>query len=181
MSNPLLNFTTFSNAAGQRENRNILPNNSNRSSQAESSGDLVNIAKTRDSNKAPLNQGTRLVSEITEELENGFIRKQQFERPDGRVFTRIEEFTVEANQTRREVTQENPSGSTTVLEDIFDRQSDGSFRLTQRFTNEVGETSVNISLNKAPPSADSILGRSPRTDAPPAYQLSRGNEVDLVT
>lgn len=124
---------------------------------------------------------TRLISEVTEQLENGFRRTQQFENSEGRQFTRIEEFTSQGDRATRNVVQQNASGSTTLLEDVFDRRDDGSFRLTQRFTNEIGETSVNIDPNASPRNADIVLGRAPRTDSPPANISLRGTELDLVT
>jgi len=131
---------------------------------------------------------TRLVAESITPLDNGFRKTQEFEQADGRTFTRTEEVVnqvgvngVLGERTSRLVTQENASGSVTSLEDVFDRQEDGSFRLTQRFTNELGETSVNIDPDATPPNADIILGRAPRTDTPPAYAPSRGLEIDLVT
>jgi hypothetical protein len=123
--------------------------------------------------------GTHLISETIEELQNGYRKTQKFEQADGRQFTKIEEFSVSDKQSRRTVTQQNASGSTSRLEDIFDRQEDGSFRLTQRFTNEIGETSVNIDPNATPPSTDFILGRTPSTNTPP-INPERGSEFNIV-
>ncbi|MEM8834129.1 MAG: hypothetical protein AAGB32_06285, partial [Pseudomonadota bacterium] len=70
---------------------------------------------------------------------------------------------------------------TTLSESIFDRQEDGSFRLTQRFTDENGETNTNIQFNVLPPDTDVALGNTPqisRTGNDP-FQILRGNEIDL--
>lgn len=123
---------------------------------------------------------TRLISEDTTKLENGFRRTQKFESGDGRQFTRIEEFTTSNDRSKRIVLQQNNSGSTTVLENIIDRQEDGSFRLTQRFTNENGETNTNIEFNVTPNNRDIILGRAPdpeqQNDKP--FQILRGTQFD---
>ena len=123
---------------------------------------------------------TRLVSEETEEILNGFRRLQEFESGDGRKFTRAEEFTTTSDRSRRIIVQQNNSGNTTVLENILDRQDDGSFRVTQRFTDETGESSTNIEFNVTPQNADILLGRTPapeqQNNSP--FQPVRGTEFD---
>lgn len=141
--------------------------------------DLVDISKSQIQSSAQ--PRTKLISETVEQLENGYRRKQEFERSDGKKFTRIEEFITEDNRSTRTVTQENASGSTTRNEDVYDRQNDGSFRLTQRYTDETGKTSVNITPGALPSSTDFILGRG-SNNAPPqnAQSLPRGGEFNVV-
>lgn len=128
----------------------------------------------------PLTSGTRLLSETIEDLQNGYRKTQKFEHADGRQFIKIEEVTSNEKQSRRTVVQQNASGSTHVLEDIFDRQADGTFRQTQRFTNEIGETSVNIDPNARPPNADFVLGRVPSNNDSSAFNPTRGNEINVI-
>ena len=119
----------------------------------------------------------------TAPINNGFRRTENFTNADGKPFTRIEEVTSTPNRTKRIVIQRNESGSTTQTESIIDRQEDGSFRLTQRFTNEVGETTTNIELNHIPQNADIILGRLPesiRESVNNPFQSLRGTQVDLT-
>ena len=125
----------------------------------------------------------RLVSESLEKIENGFRRTQEFQTKDGRSFSKIEEFTTTADRSRRTVIQQNSSGSTTVLEDVLDRQDDGSFRLTRRFTDETGQTSTDVQFNIAPLDADILLGREPEIDKAKEkpFQPLRGTELDLKT
>ena len=146
--------------------------------------DLVSLSNQQDRQN---NQFTRnpnqtfLVNERIENLENGFRRLQEFESLNGRQFTRIEEVITETDRSTRAVVQQNNSGSTTLSESIFDRQEDGSFRLTQRFTDENGETNTNIQFNVLPPDTDVALGNTPqinRTENDP-FQTLRGNELDV--
>lgn len=126
---------------------------------------------------------TQLVSEKTEKIENGFRRVQEFENKAGKKFTRIEEYTTTDERTKRIVIQQNNSGSTTIAENILDRQEDGYFRLTQRFTDEIGETSTNIEFDVTPNNAGIILGRAPTpeqsNDNP--FQQIRGTQFDVIT
>ncbi len=125
----------------------------------------------------------RLISETLEKIENGFRRTQEFQTKDGRPFSKIEEFVTTADRSKRIVIQQKSSGSTTVLQDILDRQDDGSFRLTRRFTDETGETSTDVQFNITPLDADVLLGREPEIekakDKP--FQPLRGTEFDLKT
>lgn len=141
--------------------------------------DSVNLSK--ESKAISLNQ-TRLISENIDKLDNGYRRTQKFENAQGKTFTRIEEFTNTNNQSRRTVVQQNASGSTSRLEDIFDRQQDGSFRLTQRYTNEVGDISVNIKPNAQPPNSNFILGKTASNNHSQTQPLSqsRGSEINLI-
>ncbi len=89
--------------------------------------------------------GTRLVSELSQDLaEGGYRRTRTYEREDGRTFTKIEEFALTDRGARKSVIQQNPSGSITRYEEILDRESGGNFRRTQRFQDGTGEISTNI-------------------------------------
>ncbi len=90
---------------------------------------------------------TRLVSETIETRPQGFRKTQTFERADGRTFTRIEDLAVTDKGARRSLLQQNVSGTITRLEDILERQDTGTFRRTQIFTDEGGETQVTIDPN----------------------------------
>ena len=119
----------------------------------------------------------------TSVIDNGFRRTDNFTTADGKSFTRIEEVTSTPNRTKRIVIQQNETGSTTQAENIIDRQEDGSFRLTQRFTNEIGETKTNIEFNYTPQNADIILGRLPESTGnnrtPNPFETLRGTQIDL--
>ncbi len=142
---------------------------------------LSNNAKNKgQQNRLGQNQ-TRLTSENIDKLENGFRRTQKFESANGQKFTRVEEFTTSENRSKRIILQQNNSGNTTVLENILDRQDDGTFRLTQRFTDESGETKTNIEFNITPDSKNIILGHAPdptQTKNEP-FQLTRGTQLDI--
>jgi len=126
-------------------------------------------------------KATRLVSENIQPLDNGFRRLQEYETSEGRHFTRTEEVTTENDRSKRTVIQQSTSGNTSVLENILDRQADGTFRLTQRYTDETGETSTNIKLQVTPDNVDIILGRPPapeQDDSP--FKISRGTQFDVT-
>lgn len=141
--------------------------------------DIVSISENK--NNIPSQNKGGLVSEKTTELENGFRRTQEFETPQGKKFTKIEEVTTTQDRTKRIVIQQNESGSTTALENILDRQDDGTFRLIQRYTDETGETKTNVQLNFNPLDANILLGRAtstPQQNINP-FQSTRGTQVDL--
>lgn len=95
--------------------------------------------------KGPSSAPSRLVYE-TQEMEASQIRRMSlFEQKDGRQFSRMETLTLTAQGARREVVQQNPSGSVTRYEDILDQDSSGSLRRTQRFYDESGEAQTTIS------------------------------------
>lgn len=152
----------------------------------EPSQDSINLS--RESNNQSNNgnsftanpNSTFLVSERIETLENGFRRLQEFESLTGRKFTRIEEVINSDDRSTRTVVQQNESGSTTLLENVFDRQEDGSFRLTQRFTDENGETQNNVRYNAQPDDRDFILGRTANPEASESnpFQTLRGTQLD---
>ncbi len=125
---------------------------------------------------------TRLLREVTEPVERGYRRTQTFERADGRTFTRVEEFTASDRNARRTVIQQNASGNTTRLDEVFERQGDGAFRRTQRFTDEAGDTTTQIQTNYVSADPFVLSGgtamSAPRTQ-PGAFQSLRGTQLDL--
>ena len=153
--------------------------------------DIVSLSGQETGNQSPslsgsqgrANGGTRLVSEETQELENGFRRTQEFETGNGKKFTRIEEVTTEDSRSKRLVLQQNESGSTTEIENVIDQQDDGSFRLIQRFTDETGETKTNVQPDYSLAQRDALLGGAPlptngvinNSSLPPP----RGSQLDL--
>lgn len=131
-------------------------------------------------NNFNLQRGSTLISENIEKTDNGVRITKEFENTEGRKFTRIEELVNSENRFKRTVVQQNTSGNTTLLESIFDRQNDGSFRLTQRYTDETGETKTNIQFDAQPDNKDIILGRLPdpsQTNQP--FDLLRGSQFDV--
>ena len=145
------------------------------------SQDIVSLSQPKLNNQVGSQKSFTLSSETTDDIENGFRREQEFTKGNKK-FIRIEEVTTTPDRSKKVVIQQNESGSTTVLENILDRQDDGTFRLTQRYTNEVGETQTNIELNFNPEDANILLGRppsssTPRTNQP--FQQTRGTEIDV--
>ncbi|PZQ43661.1 MAG: hypothetical protein DI551_11725 [Micavibrio aeruginosavorus] len=128
--------------------------------------------------------GTKLVADTSEELEDGrFRRTQTFEREDGRSFTRVEDFTLTQQGARRTVYQQNPSGAITTYEEVLDREQNGSFRRTQRFQDEAGDTATQITTNYKVTDAFILTGGSTaRNTAYPSaspFSASRGTQLDL--
>lgn len=145
--------------------------------------DLVTISQegNRNAQNPNLNRGSRLVSQEIQETETGLRRIQEFENGNGGSFTRVEEINNGEDRSTRTVVQQNESGSTTVLENVFDRQDDGSFRLTQRFTDGTGDTQTNIEFGVQPDSREILLGRLPNVDqiSDRPFNPIRGSELDL--
>ena len=123
---------------------------------------------------------TFLVSERIETLDNGFRKLQEFESLTGKKFTKIEEVINSDDRSTRTIVQQGNTGSTTLLENVFDRQGDGSFRLTQRYTDENGDTKSNVQYNVQPDNKDFIVGRSPNpaTSESNPFQVLRGTQFD---
>jgi hypothetical protein len=146
-----------------------------------SSTDIVSLSKEKLQGLRA--NASRLVSEEIEKIDNGFRRTQTFETPKGGKFTRIEEVTTDQDRSKRLVIQQNESGSTTILENILDRQVDGTFRRTQRFTNEIGETATNIEFNVKGNNSAQIFGlpASPTDKPPEPFAPVRGTQYDVVT
>lgn len=137
--------------------------------------DIVKLSTTN--NGGGNNKGARLVSETEEETENGRRLVQEFETAEGRPFTRIQEFSTTPRGFQRNVIQQNPSGSTTRLEEQLNRQDDGLFQRIQRFTNEIGETQTRIdndhvSLDLFVVSGGTAYGQTPLDN-------TRGYQLDL--
>lgn len=125
---------------------------------------------------------TRLLREVIEPVDKGFRRTQTFERPDGRTFTRVEEFTATERNARRTVIQQNVSGNTTRLDEVFERQDNGSFRRTQRFTDEAGDTATQIDTGYVSADPFILSGGTSSSGGFGAAQASkplRGTQLDL--
>lgn len=130
----------------------------------------------------PVQSGTRLVSEKNEEIGgNGFRRTATFEREDGRRFFRMEELSLTSQGARRTVTQQNPSGSVSVYEEVLDRQGSGTFRRTQRFQDGAGDISTQITEDYTVTDPFVLSGgnAAPSYGAPPPFQTMRGTQLDL--
>lgn len=149
--------------------------------------DIIQLSRNLVVRTAVENAGagqTRLVKDSTETIDKGFRRTQNFERADGRTFTRIEEFTVSDRNARRTVIQQNASGNTTRLDAVFERQDDGSFRQTQRYTDEAGDTTTQIETDITVIDPFILSGGrltpSPRSQTPfnNPYNI-RGTQLDL--
>lgn len=143
------------------------------------SRDLVVSASTAQNASA---SQTKLLREVIEEVDRGFRRTQTFERPDGRTFTRVEEFTASDRNARRTVIQQNVSGNTTRLDEVYERQGDGSFRRTQRFTDEAGDTATQIDPRYVSTDPFILSGGTASTGgfgAAKAAQPLRGTQLDL--
>lgn len=143
--------------------------------------DVVHIS-TNSKTGTQIGNSSRLVSETIENIENGFRRIQEFETSKGRKFTRIQEITNTPNRSKRIVIQQNESGNTTILEHILDRQDNGTFRQTQRFTNEVGETDTNIQFNVISDDAKILLGLPPNPEDRKSnpFNSVRGTQYNIV-
>jgi hypothetical protein len=149
-------------------------------------------AQTRDSSGQPdlvevisgdfKSAGTQTLIDTTESTDNGGIRRTRvFEQEDGRRFSKLEEASFTQNGVRKTVVQQNPSGAITQYEDILDRQQTGGFRRTQRFTNEAGETSTQITTDYTPTDVFTLSGGRSGFLASSAtpFQELRGTQLDL--
>jgi hypothetical protein len=160
-----------------------LPAEDKNAQRPNTSSDITSLSRdvvVRDAVSRASAGQTRLISETIETRPQGFRKTQTFERPDGRTFTRIEDLAVTDKGSRRSLVQQNVSGTITRLEDILERQDSGTFRRTQIFTDETGETKVNIdpnaiSLDPFILSGGTVFGTDARTDRP-----SRGSQLDLT-
>lgn len=130
---------------------------------------------------APSGQ-TRMIHELREETESGQRRTRIFEQPDGRRFTRVEETAQTGNnRAQRVVTQQNPSGGTTRYEEVLDREPSGTFRRIQRFQNEAGEETAQVTPGYTVTDPFILFGGGPgfQFETPAPYLASRGTQVDL--
>lgn len=126
---------------------------------------------------ATLPSGTnsaKLINEIEQKTDTGIRLIQEFETADRRTFTRIQDFTTTERGFRRDVIQQNPSGSTTRLEDILNRQDNGFFQRIQTFTDEVGITATRIDDN-IPPAIPFRANGTPNTP----FEITRGTQLDI--
>ena len=140
----------------------------------------TNLPATTENSQNFKNSGTQLKSETQEELENGGIRRTQvFEREDGRTFTRVEDFALTERGTRRTVYQQNPSGSITQYEEVLDREPSGNFRRTQRFRDETGEISTQITPDYKVTDSFILNGEGPPITNPSPFRPMRGTQLDL--
>lgn len=145
--------------------------------------DIVSLSRdliVRDAvNKAGAGQ-TKLISEIVEPVDRGFRRTQTFEREDGRKFTRVEDITVSDKGSRRSVIQQNVSGNIVRLDETLERQDDGTFRRTQRFTDEAGETQVNIQYGYVSNDPFILSGGTSGGRIATSRDIPRGTQLDLT-
>ncbi|PZO85778.1 MAG: hypothetical protein DI626_07095 [Micavibrio aeruginosavorus] len=129
-----------------------------------------------------LQSGTRLVSENNETIgANGFRRTATYEREDGRRFFRMEELSLTTQGARRTVTQQNPSGSISVYEEVLDRQDSGAFRRTQRFQDGTGDISTQVTEDYTVTDPFILSGGKTAFSyiSPAAFQPMRGTQLDL--
>jgi len=123
---------------------------------------------------------TRITSDQVENLDGGFRRNQTFTQADGREFSRTEIFTSTERGFQRTVAQQNPSGSTTFYEEIYDRQEDGTFRQTLRFTDETGKSNTQIETGVIPDSSLFTAALSGQFQPPSSpFSPSRGTQLDI--
>ncbi len=120
----------------------------------------------------------KLMSETLDTLEHGFRRTQVFRQSDGRSFIRNEEVTLTERGMARIVTQDNPSGSRVRFEENLDRQADGNFRRSVRYTDETGGTQTRIDEAKGGINRFILSGGSYAAPASP-YEAQRGHSVDI--
>ena len=126
-------------------------------------------------------QGTKLVSESRQDLDGGYRLTRTYEREDGRQFMRVEDFAFTDRGARRTVTQQNPSGSITQYEEVLDRESGGTFRRTQRFRDETGETATQITSEYKVTDPFILTGGHVPSDSfqQSPFALLRGTQLDL--
>lgn len=124
---------------------------------------------------------TRLIKEIIEETDAGYRRTRTFEQADGRTFTRIEDVAATPRGAERNVIQQNASGSITRLQQVLERQDDGSFRRTSRFTDATGqsETKIETGLAGGDLFALTSLPQGPGFSYAANQNAARGHRLDL--
>lgn len=141
------------------------------------------IADRLPANTNARQSGTQLVDESREDLaDGGFRRTRRYEREDGRSFIRVEDFTLTDRGARRSVTQQNPSGSITEYEEVLDRQDNGAFRRTQRFRDESGAVSAQITPDFTVTDPFILTGgqsSGPYEYAKAPFAQARGTQLDL--
>lgn len=115
-------------------------------------------------------------------MQGGAYRlSQTYERADGRSFTRIEDFALTERGARRNIVQQNPSGSITQYEEVLDREDGGTFRRTQRFRDESGETVTQIATGYTVTDPFILSGgiAAPETSRGNPFAPLRGTQLDL--
>lgn len=127
--------------------------------------------------------GARLLSETREDLLNGGYRlTRNFEKEDGRKFTKVEEFAFTDRGSRKTVVQQNPSGSISVYEELLDRQDNGNFRRTQRFQDGNGDVATTITPDYTVTDPFILTGgqSEPASFTPYSpFEHTRGTQLDL--
>lgn len=136
------------------------------------------IPATTDQTAAP---GTRVIAETRQELDNGGYRiTRTYQREDGRTFSKLEDFTLTARGSRKTVVQQTPSGAITQYEEVLDREESGSFRRTQRFTDESGEVSTVITPNHTVTNPHILTaGQAQGFETTDPFSSFRGTQLDL--
>ena len=125
--------------------------------------------------------GTKLVSESRQDVGNGYRLTKTFEREDGRSFTRVEDFAFTERGVRRTVYQQNPSGNITEYEEVLDREGSGTFRRTQRFRDESGDSLTQVTLNYTVTDPFILTGGAAPSDPLQwtPFGARRGTQLDL--
>ncbi len=121
----------------------------------------------------------KLMSESLDTLERGFRRSQLYRQSDGRNFIRNEEVLLTERGMKRTVSQENPSGSQVTFEENLERQADGSFRRTVRYTNETGAVETKIETGRSGINPFIASGGTRQT-APSPFESTRGQTLNIV-
>lgn len=168
------------------ENKAVTAKAELKKDQTTTNKDIVSLSPNVKQDQQNKNAGqgqAKLLSEKIDTLENGYRKTQEFQTAKGNKFTRVEEVTTNGDRTKRIVLQQNESGSTSALENIFDRQQNGSFRQIQRFTDATGVTATNVKLDINPEDANILLGRAPNAsqqNSNSAFQQLRGTQYDVT-
>jgi len=149
------------------------------SSQSQPDSDSTALATTRDNNGSGERQ-TTLLNRSEEETDGGLRRTSTFQQADGRTFTKIEDITANQNSVRRAVIQQNPSGNITRYEEVLDRQPGGTFRRTQRFQDESGDVSTQITPDYQVTDPFVLTGGAVASVSPQTpFTPLRGTQLDL--
>lgn len=120
----------------------------------------------------------RLVNESLDTLDRGFRRTQVFRQSDGRNFIRNEEVTLTDRGLSRVVSQENPSGSRVRFEENLQRQPDGTFQRTVRYTDETG--AVETKVDERQSGIDPFIASGGALPPGASNTASRGSYYDLT-
>jgi hypothetical protein len=125
----------------------------------------------------------QLLQEREEETQGGVRIVQDFVTGEGRPFTRIQEFSQTPRGFQRDVVQQNPSGSTTRLQEVLDRQENGLFRRTLRFTdiNGVEQTRIESDFISTDPFvlSEGQDASGANSYVPNPFDPTRGTRLDV--